>query len=259
LSSGSRYGSSSSRNNFTPVLTDEFSSGPFGFERIFLTGSAPVPFSIHEEPQTQMLYKFKADYFHVTGMLDPNVILVGTRYKWSKQDIPSPNDDRSSEIGDLEFGFDYGSFALNAYAGGVVDTGIRLNDQFVENSGNLPRLGLTYRNYLFGGDVQGGSGTYDQFKFGFFRFNAEVFFIKQWDFTYSLIYKTMDYSDPTKFVYSSNSFTNALYASYSFSYKFSMSAFLSFESFNNKYGLTSLSGTSSNLYPKAGVYGALSF
>jgi len=255
----SRYGASESRTNLTPILIDEFSSGPFGYQRQFLTGTAPIYSSIHEEPQTQIYYSFKADYFHLQAFLDPNVVLVGTKYKWGIQDVPLNHDDRSKEIGLLEFGFDYGQFAFNFYGAGVVDTGINVLGQFAEDTGNLIRGGLTYRNFNFKVASQYGATSYDSFGLKFFRTNVELFFIKNIEFMYSLIYRNQTFADPTKFQYASTSLTNVAYLQYAMSHRFKVGAFLSLESLSNQYGLTSLYNSSQNLYTKGGLFGSLSF
>ena len=53
-SAGSRYGASSFRsNNFTPLIRNEESSGPFSYQHEILTGSGPNVDSVHDESQTQ--------------------------------------------------------------------------------------------------------------------------------------------------------------------------------------------------------------
>jgi hypothetical protein len=52
--------------------------GPFGYQHVIMTGSAPNRLLIHEEPQTQIYYAFKAAYFHASVFFDPNLVLVGT-------------------------------------------------------------------------------------------------------------------------------------------------------------------------------------
>ena len=59
-----RYGSTSSRNsNFIPALRSELSEGLYKFQRVIVTGTAPMNFSIHEEPQTQFFYHAKSGLF----------------------------------------------------------------------------------------------------------------------------------------------------------------------------------------------------
>ena len=95
LAVSSRYGASHDRaNNFTPYLVNDFSAGPFGFQSELKTGAGPLLQTIHEEPQTQMYYRLKADYFHFTGMVDPNLLLVGQKYKWSAGRAKRPGHSR---------------------------------------------------------------------------------------------------------------------------------------------------------------------
>ncbi|NJM09463.1 MAG: hypothetical protein HC883_00750 [Bdellovibrionaceae bacterium] len=69
-----------------------------------------MPFSIHEEAQVQSYYRMKADYFHFSGMVDPNLLLVGSRDKWSAADLKS-EDVRANDSAFMEFGFDFGRWA----------------------------------------------------------------------------------------------------------------------------------------------------
>jgi hypothetical protein len=192
-------------------------------------------------------------------MLDTNFVLVGTKYKWAAQDMPVNHDDRSSEIGFMEFGFDYGRFAFNLYGAGVVDSGVHVGSQFQENSGNLLRYGLTYQNQLFKIDVQYGGTSYNAFGLKFFRANGQYAFSKYLDLIYSFIYRGFSFSDPNFFQYASTSYTDVLYLKYKLSHKFQVGGFVSLESFANQYGPTSLISSSQNLYSKAGLFGALSF
>ena len=65
LNAGNRHGISKSRqNSFIPFLASEFSEGPFGFQSTWVTGSFPMPYSFHEEPQTQLYYRMKSEFIH---------------------------------------------------------------------------------------------------------------------------------------------------------------------------------------------------
>ena len=64
FSSGGRHGTSSHRKkNLTPILSNEYSRGPFGYQHIFLTGSAPLDKLVHANVQSHFYYGFKAEYF----------------------------------------------------------------------------------------------------------------------------------------------------------------------------------------------------
>jgi hypothetical protein len=147
----SRYGGTKGRpNNFTPLLIDELSTGPFGYQHIFLTGSAPQHFFIHNEAQSQIYYRFKAAYFHASAMLDPNLILVGNKYRWSQSDMEGRLDDRINDIFAIEFGFDLGPLALQVFPAVVTQSALQIGDRFFQmGEGNLWRAGprLTFRKW----------------------------------------------------------------------------------------------------------------
>lgn len=264
---GARYGASSNRTNITPILADEYSSGPFGFQRLFKTGSAPMMFSVHEEPQTQTYYRFKADYFHTQLMLDPNLILAGSSFNWQTQDMPNPHDARIVEYGSAEFGFDFGLISVNFYVGGPVDVGVRFQDQFQEQRGNLPRVGLTYQNHFIKIDAQTGNSNFSNFATKFSRFNAQVDYFADWTFAYSYITRKIEFSNisefsninTNKFSHQSDSSTHAFYAYRKVSYKFAVGAFLSRESVDQSYGRSALSESSKDSYLKGGLSAGLTF
>lgn len=265
-SAGSRYGASSSRsNNFTPILRDERSLGAFSFQQVFLTGSAPLPQSIHEEPQAQIFYRFKADYFHLSTMIDPDLILVGQRYQWTTHDFAG-TDDREVEMGQLEFGFDYGHFAVNFYGVGEVDSGAKYQDRFQSDTIPLPRVGLSYRAYAFMTDLQygTGSGTNSQ-SLSFLRWNIWRLFSKQFDGQFSFIERNFKYqpsagvNSSVNFQYGSTSLTAALYGTYRFSRSYSAQAFVSYEKHDAHFGITDTSQSGTNYYIKGGLNGTLTF
>ena len=58
-----RYGSSTTRNSsFVPAIRSELSEGLYKYQRAIVTGTAPMPYSVHEEPQTQFYYAMKSGY-----------------------------------------------------------------------------------------------------------------------------------------------------------------------------------------------------
>lgn len=216
MSGGSRYGASKTRsNNFTPYLVDEFSGGPFGFQSFFASGSGPMLQTIHEEPQTQVLYRMKADYFHFSGMADPGLLLVGAKYQWAENDLARV-DARGVESSFVEFGFDYGKIALEMYLGGTIETAARFGNYFARNVNPLPRIGLRYQSYTWWANVMAGSGGNNGYNIGFFRANAEWERSKSNRFQVSFIRRTIGYDgeDPDNgiaFTANSESSTGALY------------------------------------------------
>lgn len=237
LSSQSRYGASSSRdNNFTPFLVNEFSGGPFGFQSIFTSGSGPIPQSIHEEAQTQVYYRMKADYFHFSAMVDPGLLLVGKRYKWAPNDLGA-TDMRAVESAFVEFGFDYGKFALELYLGGAVEIAARFGDSFNRNTIPLPRLGLRWQSYTWMLDLMGGAADKDGYKVGLFRANIEWQPSTKRRFLFSVISRDMrfggedqnDEATHLPFTAASKGVTGAAYGFWRVHTRYWLGAFLAVE------------------------------
>jgi hypothetical protein len=153
-----RYGSSTTRNSsFVPAIRSELSEGLYKYQRVIVTGTAPMPYSVHEEPQTQFYYAMKSGYFHFSLMYDLNRLLVGdSRYKWQANDILEA-DDRQNEISHLGAGFDYGNFAID-YTSASINYGVRHDeDHFHSDSMNLNRGSIFYRHRLLDVDLYFGT------------------------------------------------------------------------------------------------------
>lgn len=190
---GARYGASSNRaNNFTPLLTNEFSSGPFGFQSEFRSGSGPISLAIHEETQTQIFYRMKADYFHLSLFIDPNLVLVGEKYKWTNDDLGG-NDIRMVESAFLEFGFDYGRFALEILPGSAGNTAAQYQNLFRSENTSLPRFGLRYQGYQWWASFQAGTGSQNKMKSSIFRGNFEHRPNKFLKWSASIIFRDLDF------------------------------------------------------------------
>lgn len=230
LVQGSRYGSSETReNNGAPILDTQFSDGPFGFQSTSYTGSVPNKYFVHEEAQTQFFYRFKADYFHLGFMFDPNIILVGSKYKWQVEDLEE-QDHRLFESTLLELGLDFGHFSFIA----IVNSSARFafQDQingFREGSFNFSRYGLGYQNHLlnlqlfYGSDTVEDNGTY---KFSLLRFNANYNLNKSTDLQYSFI------NQNAKDVFRDSEVStmiNAFYLTYDLNFKYQVAGMVSLE------------------------------
>ncbi|MGZ3721596.1 MAG: hypothetical protein ACXVA9_01615 [Bdellovibrionales bacterium] len=265
LETGDRYGSSNNRkSNFTPLLTNEFSSGPFGFQSIFRSGSGPLLQSFHEEAQTQVYYRLKADYFHFSAMVDPNLLLVGSKYKWAAPDM-SAHDIRANESALMEFGFDYEKFALELYLGGAASLGAREGDLFKQNNVGVPRVGLRYQNHSWLLNLMGGAGSRDGFTLSFIRANVEWLPNDGHRFVVSAIQRMTKYSGPDEnindliFSTQSNSNTLAGYAYWKFKTRYWFGLMASIESLTLKYGAPDMINSEKHTYPKGGAMISLSF
>jgi ADP-ribose pyrophosphatase YjhB (NUDIX family) len=146
-SHGQKHGATPGRpNNFTPVLTDQVSLGPFRYQHILVTGAAPMPFSVHTEVQTQLYYRFKAAYFHASAMFDPNLLMVGDEYFGSASDLASTYPDlRTWEFLMVEFGFDWGPLALQLSPGAGAIVAARAGDYFDSTDLAVFRFGPRFR------------------------------------------------------------------------------------------------------------------
>lgn len=267
---GSRYGSKGKRsNNLTPFLVDEYSSDIFDYQHLIVTGSAPMPFAIHEESQTQFYYRFKASYFHFSVMVDPSLVLVGRNYKWQAGDFEGA-DDRLNDVAIVELGFDYGPFALHLYAGNSIQIGLSTGSDFEEATINVPRIGFSYTHHLFGIEFSGGSGSKNDSTnqgssstdLSMFRLNATANLSDHWSGLYSLIQRKLDHK--SSFTYSSQSLTNYFQLSYAISRRLSTGGYVSLERHTlDAQASTSAPSTSplsnEKLYTKGGAYISLSF
>lgn len=169
---GSRYAQVGSRQiNFLPLVQDQFSDGPFGFQRVVRSGVAPLSWGLHEEPTVQVFYGLKADYVHLEVFFDPTSPLIGSQYNYSKGQLNSI-DDRLVEKGGLEFGFDVGRFSLfTAFSEG--NMGIRAEDFFAEGTFGSTRTGLSYQ--------------YNYYKAGFYIGRDEVSLIEEMSHDFSFL------------------------------------------------------------------------
>ena len=159
---GSKYGRSLSRaNNFTPVLKSEFASDIFDFQRIIITGSAPNPLFEHAEPQTQAYYGFKSSYFHMMFFIDPNLLLVGNKYSWKKEDLDNEEIKFSPTAG-FGLGFDSGFWQFGFLVNGS-EIGLVHNDHFYRDKITLSKLHLTYKNFINEWEILFGSGSLNHF------------------------------------------------------------------------------------------------
>jgi len=225
-----RYGSTSNRNsNFIPALRSELSEGLYKFQRVIVTGTAPMNFSIHEEPQTQFFYHAKSGYFHFSFFYDFSRLLLGDEsYKWSSHDLKK-FDNRETEMMHIAGGLDYGNSSLG-YSSASVTYGVRHDELDHADSFTLNSYYFLYSHRLFkGGLYYGFSSGKDKGKeksykeipedasdeerdyleyinsqlalepkvevnFKFYRLNLDLAELFELQPHYSLIYKTISFS-----------------------------------------------------------------
>ena len=288
LTAGSRHGVSSTRNNsLVPVLYDELSEGPFGFQRIWVAGSAPMPYSVHEEPQTQVYYRLKSDFVHFSAMYDLSRALIGeSQYKWQAHELDR-KDDRVNEIFHVAGGVDYAPFAID-----ISDTslqyGIRYRDQFFFNRVEMAKFGIFYHDhglkaeyhYGLASDAKPGVSEISEGNDEEAISEAQLELAKipeystvlalhrinlaftEWGagrFSYSLIYRTIDFQRDAdadgegRFKYASDSLSNGLYWKHALENDMGLSGFVSLENVANKAGLTQLGNSTRHAFFKGGI------
>ncbi len=294
-----RYGSSSSRDSsFIPVIENELSEDIYGFQRTIVTGTAPMPYSVHEEPQTQFYYSMKSSYFHMSFMYDFNQ-LINSDYSWKEADLNSL-DDRQNEKFHLAGGFDYRNYAIEI-ATVDLNYGVKNGDLFYSDNMQLNRTGLFYTHRLFKTSLYIGSSSgkdereeeelvpsdgasqaeidyinylNDQLKkkpkidlkYNVYRFNLDLYYLKKFRPQYSLIYRTMkfektsDLNSLVNFKYESETLINSLYLKYSFSDEdLFLKGFVSLEIVKNRSGVTEFSNSSYENHFKTGISLGLKF
>jgi len=295
-----RYGSSSTRNsNFIPVVRNESSDGLYKYQSVVITGAAPMPYSVHEEPQTQLYYSMKASYFHMSLMYDL-IQEVTNKYRWQFEDLEN-HDDRENERLHLGGGFDYSHYALE-YSLVFFNYAVRNDDLFHSRKFLLSRIGAFYSHrkikvslyygFANGEDNEGEEDTlvpsddaspeeiaYINYlneqrdirpdvylRFRYYRLNLDFPSFTTLKPSYSLIYKRIKFErEPDidglgNFMYEGDSLTNAIYLNYEFPEEdLFLNGFVSVELTSNKRGITDLNDSSKRTYFKGGVSVGLVF
>jgi hypothetical protein len=295
LNAGSRHGASRTRTNtFTPLLVNEWSEGPFSFQRVWVAGAAPMRYSVHEEPQTQLYYRLKADYLHFSANYDVARLLIGeSRYKWQREELHR-QDERWNEIFHIAGGLDYGEFAADISVTSI-QYAFRDGQRFFFDRAEMTKFGLAYRHSAFAleayyGLAFDGKPEVDEVAEGDSDEDiedAEDEIAKIPDFStvlklyrlnaswidagargahrldYSLIYRTSELhrqpneSGNGEFRFEGRSLTNALYWYYRVREDLSLIGMLSVEHNDHRAGGETLGGETSRTYPKAGIGVAL--
>ena len=242
---GARHGASNNRaNNWTPILENQFSSGPFGYQHIFTTGANTNDYFIHEEPQTQMYYNFKADYFHLAYYIDPTLILMGKRYRWFDDELGN-EEYRINDMSFVELGFDFGHLSLLMQFSSEVQIGYKdSEDYFYDGSLSIGKYGLAYRNHLFFGsflvgtalenvrsdDFKDENGNVVDFKISefnlkFLRVNFGQHLNDKWSYKVSYIKRDLTVTDSE---FNTSIISNEM--EYKYSYKYLFKSLISVES-----------------------------
>ena len=259
---GSRYGASKRRTNIAPLLVDELSLGPFRYQHVFLTGSAPGRFFLHEEPQTQIYYRFKAAYFHASVMLDPAIVLVGEKYAWQADDFEGTRaDDRLNDSFAIDLGFDFGPLALQLFPVVVSEVGFRAGDDVHTATRNLLRAGprLTLRKLEL--ELLGGFNNEGE-RHRYLRVNADVAVHRSVRAGGTLILRRLHASGgfgDGAYEYDSETVSFALHVAVTVARRFTLEAYGSVESKSTRYRDGGEAAAASDLHPKLGVATSFAF
>ena len=243
---GARYGKSQNRDNgLAPVLINEFSSRPFGYQHIFISGSAPQKDFIHEEAQLQLYYRMKADYFHFAFFQDLNDILVAD-YSWQKQDF-SKSSDKHVEKTNVDIGLDFGPFSFTPFSGSSIEHGFKIKDKIESLTYAHSKYKIRYRNhYMSLGLLYGYTDEEEDrrasVKFTTVRSNFDLSLWRKFSLGHSFIYRkfkaqtynytyTEDYKEVKEVSgnYHGKSYTNAFYGNYYWRHKYVFQAMISHE------------------------------
>ena len=279
VSALSRYGGSETRtNNFTPMLVDELHLGPFRYQHIFLSGATPNQALLHNEAQAQLYYRFKAAYFHASIFFDPNIVLVGEKYRWRASDLEDEDrDDRFNEIIAIEFGFDYGPLALELTPAVAAQSVVKGPGFFEATSElNLWRVGLRLRQRTWEAQLFGGFANVD----GFASDEQEMDFVgdSRWEYLYgranvsfsphprvgaivSAVYRKLSYRIDTfgagDLTYDSTSVSTAIQGWFALSHRFNVggNAILEIQSRE----ATGDTQSKRRLFPKLALFTSFSF
>lgn len=265
-----RHASSSSRNsNYIPAVRNELSDGLYKFQRVIVTGADTMPFSVHEEPQTQFYYAMKASYFHMYFMYDLNRFITSA-YKWQKKDLHN-FDNRENDLMHVGGGFDLGNFSVEF---AIVNTkyAVRHDDLSHQSGLTFAKLGFFYTHRLIkasayfmykpAADVEfkADETQYDLMLYRFYRLNLDLPSYNDFKVSYSMIYKTMDFDKEDNpeglngFMYESEGFTNAIYINYNFKEEdLFVKSFISMERLKNRSGLDAYTHEHAYNYFKAGI------
>ncbi len=261
----SRYGGSTTRtNNFTPMVVDVLSLGPFRYQHIFVSGIAPNPLLLHDEAQQQLYYRFKAAYFHASVFVDPNIVLVGDKYGWQPEDFADEAiaDDRMNELAVLEFGFDFGPIAIQLVPLALTNIGVAVTEPkyFEQTDENLWRAGLRYQARQWQADVMAGTASNDTAVYWYGRANASTAVSSRLDLTASVIVRHLDHdyfaSEMSPVArYSSLSVSSSAQAMFALSHRFHVGALTSLE----VQSIRTADATASRKFPKVALFTSFSF
>ncbi len=275
LSTGSRHGASDRRNNMTPLLVDELSLGPFGYQHVIRTGSAPNRLLIHEEPQTQLFYAFKSAYFHASLFFDPNVVLVGSKYDWAAEDFHGVGaSDRWVEAFLIELGLDLGWFSMQLVPVSVGEIGVGGSGKHTEVDANLWRVGPRIATRTFQADVTAGfftgnSGGMGQHKLRYARANLDVLLASGVTLGWTTIVRSVASDGDVYFVaerqgvdgfdhYDGRTLVNAFHVHWLLGHRAAIEGQLSVENFHGRFDRDASSDTQRN-HVKAGFCGSFRF
>ena len=242
FSAGGRHGTGLNRKkNLTPILSNQYSREPFGYQHIFLTGNAPLNKLVHANVQSHFYYSFKAEYFKFALFMDPNNFLIQKeKYLWQRNDFEKESS-QHFESSMIQMGLDFKAFSFG-YSIGKMHHGIYALNRFLEKSHNLNKYHLAYQNHLFHTEIIYGKTPGSMDTYEFWRYNLELDMWDNYSVSYSLVYYAYKHPGLPK----TNGLTNAVFGSYRWNHKYIIGAMLGLEIFG-------VDGQSSHTGPYAGI------
>ena len=227
FSLGERHGTSHNRKgNLTPILSNQYSRSPFGYQHIFLTGSAPLDKLVHANVQSHFYYSFKAEYFKFAFFYDPNNILIqGEKYNWQQNDFEKESS-QHFESSILHLGIDFGSLSLG-FSAGNLHSGLFVDGRFKNQGGKLNKYHLAYQSHLFDTEIIYGGTTDTGGDYEFWRYNLKLNLWDDYSFSYSLVHYNYQHSDFP----GTRGLTNAIFGSYRWGHKYIFKSMLGLEHF----------------------------
>ena len=270
FSVGSRHGASKNRsNNFTPDSQQRVLVRPLRLPTHLPLGQRPprgtrprgTPDPVLLPPQgglLQLLHVFRPSF----------MLLGGDKYQWQLDDLKDDGD-RVAEFFAMSFGLDFGHFSIFTQ-GSNAEHGFRSGDVFANTGGAIRKIGFRYQNHWTSMELITGTGETSEYlaleNSSLMRYNLKLNLWGNMSYDYSFINRTFtgyqqdiseldlytDIEEASKVIYEGKSYTNAVYGSYRWKYKYIFRAMLAHE-------ILKVEGGEGSSFFKAGVSANLIF
>jgi hypothetical protein len=188
---------------------------------------------------------------------------VGSKTKWASEDLDA-TDMRAYELAYMEFGFDYGKIAFELNMGGSVELGARYGSLFRRTAYGVPRFGVRYQGNTWVANVFGGGADADDFSFQILRGNFEWQPNNFRKFAFSIMKRSASFDGTTRstgfhFTTESEALAGAVYGSWRVRSRYWVGGELAVEQLKTSGSNGTTSDENSDVIPKFGVNGSISF